>query len=161
MIRDALSKFIMIRYLKFYKCTYLVYSRWSQAKDSWTRIHSMCANTCRQGTVSSIPLHLSIPIRHIHNIYILQAYLADQRDKEDYVHRVISLAYIFKRHFRNQNCKKEDTKLQSKLIEFLGEKESERLMASKNRPMAAITDLSHSIRYIQLINYYCINMECI
>jgi len=45
------------------------------------------------------------------------AYLANYTDKEEHARRVIALAHVLKRHFRNEDDRREDEVLRMKLRE--------------------------------------------
>ena len=98
-----------------------VYMRWNAARLAWEAIQNHCNNIARQGMAYLKPV-----------------------DKEEFCRRVLALAFVVQRHFRTDDG--EEERLQARLVETLGDKEAQRLMAAKVRPIQALSDVSRIIR---------------
>ena len=105
--------------------TNTVYMRWNAARLAWENIQNHCNNLARQGMAYLKPL-----------------------DKDEYTRRVVALAFIMQRHIRSDPG--EEERLHCKLESLLGVDEAQRLMASKTRPIQALSDISRIVRRTQL-----------
>ena len=105
--------------------TNTVYTRWNAARISWETVQNHCNNLARQGMAYLKPV-----------------------DKEEYTRRVIALAHVIQQRFRTDAG--EEERLNSKLISLLGVEEARRVMASRTRPIQALSDISRIVRRTQL-----------